>query len=275
MDRDTGIVSLNQELDREKIDMVEVVISITDEATAGSEPNTVSLRRVIPIRDYNDNPPVFQGRPYSATLSESTPVGSTILISPPIQVVDDDEGVNAEITFTCNPEHEDDTTCDTFAISTVYVADGHYNATITLAQKLDFETQASYVLQIFAMDGAKENPLSAFATVAIDVLDIQDQPPVFFDAPFSITMPENTAPGVSVLSIKALDGDIGKPRQVIISTEDPHFEIQMSENGRAILVATDVALDREDENIQQNGGVCKYLQYSNFVSLKIPFYRYI
>lgn len=101
MDRDTGVVRLRQELDRESQDIVEVIISITDVGIHNTEPNTISLRREIPIRDYNDNRPEFIGRPYLASVSESLPVNSELLITPSIQIVDRDAGRNAEIALNC------------------------------------------------------------------------------------------------------------------------------------------------------------------------------
>lgn len=101
VDRETGVVRLRQELDRETQDTIEVIISITDEGIYGTEPNTVSQRREIPVRDYNDNLPTFYGRPYTASVSESLPVGGELAVVPPIIVVDRDEGVNAEVTLKC------------------------------------------------------------------------------------------------------------------------------------------------------------------------------
>lgn len=71
----------------------------TDESVGGVEPNTVSLRREIPVLDVNDNPPVFSGRPYSFSVSESTKVG-TVLYSN-ISVSDKDGGLNSELTISC------------------------------------------------------------------------------------------------------------------------------------------------------------------------------
>lgn len=92
---------LRQELDRETQDTVEVIISITDEGIYGTEPNTVSLRREIPVRDFNDNHPTFIGRPYTSSISEATAVGAEITIKPHIIVVDRDDGINAEVTIKC------------------------------------------------------------------------------------------------------------------------------------------------------------------------------
>lgn len=95
------MVRLRQELDRETQDTVEVIISITDEGVYGTEPNTVSQRREIPVRDYNDNQPTFLGRPYTSSVSESLPVGSELTVVPPIIVVDRDDGLNAEVQIKC------------------------------------------------------------------------------------------------------------------------------------------------------------------------------
>lgn len=165
-----------------------------DEGVLGTEPNTVSLRREIPIRDYNDNPPVFIGRPYSTSVSESTKVGTFIEIEPKIIVTDRDEGVNAEVTITCSREglSDNDDICDVFDITTEKISDGRYGASIRLRKVLDFETRPSYILTLRARDGATTNQLTAFATIAINLIDIQDQPPVFANTPYSTNILENT-----------------------------------------------------------------------------------
>ena len=101
VDRETGVVRLRQELDRETQDVIEVIISITDEGVYNTEPNTVSLRREIPVRDFNDNHPTFVGRPYSSSVSESLPVGAEVLVKPTIIVYDRDIGINAELSIKC------------------------------------------------------------------------------------------------------------------------------------------------------------------------------
>lgn len=193
VDRDTGVVRLRQELDRETQDTIEVIISITDEGLLGTEPNTISLRREIPIRDYNDNPPTFIGRPYSATVSESTSVGTIIDIRPPIIITDRDEGLNSEIKITCFKDTNSQTdACNTFEIRTEKISEGNFTSSVILNKSLDFETRSSYVLTLMARDSAPTNPLAAFATITIDVIDVQDQPPIFLNAPYSATIEENT-----------------------------------------------------------------------------------
>ncbi|XP_053956622.1 cadherin-23 isoform X1 [Anastrepha ludens] len=258
VDRETGVVRLRQELDRETQDTIEVIISITDEGIYGTEPNTVSLRREIPVRDYNDNHPTFIGRPYSSSVSESLEVGGELEIKPRIIAIDRDEGINAVLTIKCVQEND---ICDTFDVRAERIADGNYTARVTLKKPLDYESRPSYIMTVAASDGALDNRLTSFASVSITVIDVQDQPPIFTNAPYSATVAENTAADVNVLTIKAIDGDVGIPRDITLSLDDEifgHFKLEPfgdPKEGTAVLKTTNVPLDREKPEILQNGGV--------------------
>lgn len=138
----------------------------------------MSLRREIAVKDYNDNAPQFIGRPYSTSVSEETPVGSIIEVSPNIMVTDPDEGKNAEITLTCMPTmadstESDDNICDIFDVVTDRISDGNFTAIITLLKPLDFESRSSYILTLLAVDGSPTNRLQSIATISINVVDKQ------------------------------------------------------------------------------------------------------
>jgi len=134
-----------------------------------------------------------------------------------------------------------------------------------LKKPLDFERRSSYTLSLTASDNAldKRSRLSTTATVVVQVHDVQDQPPVFLNAPFSATVPEEIEGGMSILTIRAKDGDAGEPRKVVLSLEEDygkHFELFMEEDPQgletiATLITTDVPLDREDPRILQSGGI--------------------
>jgi hypothetical protein len=85
-----------------------------DEGIAGSEPNTVSLRREIPILDVNDNAPEFHYRPYSFTVAETAPVGTTVFSN--ITVTDRDGGVNADIILSCSADKDNEDVCSNFGV---------------------------------------------------------------------------------------------------------------------------------------------------------------
>lgn len=91
---------------------------LLDEGIAGSEPNTVSLRREIAVLDENDNPPVYHGRPYAARVPESAHVGGLLVPPGTITITDRDGGVNADVHVECVSASRDDDVCDVFNVST-------------------------------------------------------------------------------------------------------------------------------------------------------------
>lgn len=235
-----------------------------DESVGDKEPNTVSLRRLIPIRDYNDNAPTFVGRPYSAKINETAEPGYVVQVTPEIIVYDRDEGINSEISLSCYTElsKENDNVCDYFDVSPRKNSDGKYSTVITLLKPLDFESRQSFVLSIHAKDGSRDIPLSANATVTISVLDLQDNPPIFMNEPYSVNVPENEKPNHKVLTIFASDGDIGNPNQVVFTLEKEkfgYFKLVKSGSGEAQLITTDKLLDRENPEILENGGYYSFL----------------
>ncbi|XP_033335314.2 cadherin 74A [Megalopta genalis] len=279
VNRDTGVVVLRKPLDRETQDLIEVIISITDEGIAGSEPNTVSLRREIAVLDENDNPPVYHGRPYAARVPESAHVGGLLVPPGTITITDLDGGVNADIHVECVSASRDDDVCDVFDVLAEKLAEGRYDVQITLAKPLDYERRNSYLINLLAVDGASDaaKVLQARATVAVDVLDVQDQPPVFLNAPYSAALPENTPTGHTVLTVRARDGDTGEPRNLLLALEEDekgHFDLEVSREGDVTvgkLVTANVSLDREDPKILQNGGIYTFqVKATELINNEIP-----
>ena len=222
------------------------------------EPNTVSLRRIIPIRDYNDNKPTFLGRPYAAKVVETSKVGHVLDVTP-IVVIDKDKGINSEVALKCHREvnEEVDSPCDYFDVIAMKQAEGNYSTEIRLKKPLDYESRKSYTMTILAQDGARDNPLKSNATVNIIVIDAQDQPPVFHGEPYTVSLQENVEANVVVLAINATDGDIGDPNDVIITLDKEkfgYFKLLKSGKGQAQLVTTDNRIDRENQEILENGG---------------------
>ncbi|VVC89380.1 unnamed protein product, partial [Leptidea sinapis] len=223
----TGVVTLARKLDREEMESLELVISITDEGIANTEPNTISLRRVIPVKDINDNPPVFHNRPYIVNISEAT------AITP-----------------------------------------NKYQVRIFLATALDFESRTAYIISLEAHDSSAR-PLRSLASVSAAVRDVQDQPPLFLNAPYSATVAENTPQDVSIMEIMAKDGDTANQRPVLLTLEGDvlnYFRLLPDRPmGRATLVTTDVPIDRESDVVIQNGGVYSFsVKATELINNEVP-----
>ncbi|KAL0840760.1 hypothetical protein ABMA28_015943 [Loxostege sticticalis] len=272
----TGVVTLARSLDREEQETLEVIISITDEGIANTEPNTVSLRRVIPVKDVNDNPPIFHNRPYIVNISEATPVDSEIEVTPKILVSDRDEGDNARIRVVCSTKEKgsDAEACNTFRVITDVVSQNEYQVRLYLNKPLDFESRSAYVISLEASDKS-DKPLRAWASVSVAVQDVQDQPPAFTNAPYSATVPENTPPGTSIMEIVAKDGDTANPRPVLLTLEgdtEQYFMLTPERPfGKAILVASENPIDRESDVVMQNGGVYTFfVKATEMINGEVP-----
>ena len=74
---------------------------------------------------------------------------------------------------------------------------------------MDYETRSSYDMVIVARDRGIVGSLESRANVLIDVQDVQDQSPLFLNAPYTATVPENVDPGTKIFDIMVKDGDTG------------------------------------------------------------------
>ncbi|XP_050441705.1 cadherin-23 [Adelges cooleyi] len=269
VDRSTGVVTLIKALDRELFDSIEVVISVTDEPIGDTDINTVSLRREIAVVDVNDHPPEFQGRPYSFSVPENAPVGSIIFNN--ITVIDKDIGINGEITLECI---QNSAPCSTFNLLTEKIASGTYSGLIRLARPLDYDSVSSYMLTVKASDNNQRHTLTSTANISVVVKDVQDEPPVFLNSPYSIVIDENTPADVQVLAVNAEDGDAGHKRQVVLSIEDDslgYFNIENRPNGSAYIYTSENPIDRENKIVSDAGGIYTFrLKATELINNELP-----
>lgn len=112
-----------------------------------------------------------------------------------IVATDDDSGVNGEITYSVNEDDDD----GLFFLNPVT---GVFNLTRTL----DYETQQYYVLTVRAEDGGGQ---CTAIRVYFNVLDVNDNPPVFRLSSHSTSLMENLPPGSTVLVFNVTDADDG------------------------------------------------------------------
>lgn len=260
VDRDTGLVTLVQPLDRETISSIEAIITVTDERVFGIEANTVPIRREIPFIDVNDNRPLFHNDPYTFSVAESASPGATLYST--IKITDADSGSNADVKLECIKE-ETPKACEKFEVREARVAEGEYVGIISLRELLDYETHSEYSIAMRARDSGREIALSATTTVKVDVRDVQDQPPVFLNAPFTATVREASPPGTPVVEVQARDGDLGEPRRLTLTLEGDdagYFRLGEAKSGQddvmaATIMTSNMTLDRENPIILNNGGL--------------------
>lgn len=112
-----------------------------------------------------------------------------------ILATDDDSGVNGEITYVVDEDDGD----GVFFLNPVT---GVFN----LTRALDYETQQYYILTVRAEDGGGQ-----FSTIRayFNILDVNDNPPVFSMSAYSTSLMENLPLGSTVLVFNVSDADDG------------------------------------------------------------------
>ena len=206
LDPTTGAVKLGNgtgfRFDREKSDSHYVTVEVKDDNGQGNT-NTVEL--VVRVRDANDNAPLFSAVEYQSFLLENSPKFKVPLV---VTATDSDqEGTeNAEVRFTIvegDPRGN-------------FTVDSN-TGEITPNGVLDYEQMLgdTYNLTVRAFDLGSPS-LSADVTVVIFLIDQNDNPPLFSQMEYSVSIPEDIAGLSPVLQVTANDRDGSSPNNHIV-----------------------------------------------------------
>ena len=179
---------------------------------------------IVLLDDFNDNSPIFSRALFSASVREDAAINSTVTT---VNATDRDSGTNAEIRYSLLGQAP-------FSID-------NQSGVVVVSGLLDRENQSSYTITVVAQDrGAPQ--LQQTTTLSITILDANDVSPMFVMNPYYGRVAENSAGGVSVLQVAALDSDLGANAvvQYHLNTSLP-FSI----NTMTGVVSVNGSLDRE------------------------------
>ncbi|XP_045495363.1 protein dachsous [Colias croceus] len=220
-----GLVTLLRSLDYENLVRHTLVISAKD---GGSPTLSANLTLVIDVQDVNDNPPVFEHDTYSANVYESEVVNAKII---EIQAIDKDTGNNARITYRIVSEN-----------NTEYFKVQPSSGWLQLAKELDRESIPQHNMTIIATDNGIP-PLSATVSLIVNVLDANDNDPVFSQTNYEFYVEENRKAGAFVGKIAASDADLGDNAAVRYSLFPSNTSFVV--NPVTGIITTKEMLDRE------------------------------
>ncbi|PIK51957.1 putative protocadherin Fat 4 [Apostichopus japonicus] len=139
----------------------------------------------------NIHSPQFSQSSLTASVSEDQTTG----IVATLHATDQDLGINGQVTYSITSGNE-------MQLFSVDPSSGE----IYLEGELDYEMQTSHMLEITASDGAWET-LSTTASLVVNVEDVDDNPPIFQQRDYFVTVPENTASAEYVTQVIAVDAD--------------------------------------------------------------------
>ncbi|NXS14948.1 PCDGK protein, partial [Neodrepanis coruscans] len=160
----------------------------------------------VEIQDINDNDPVFPSSQARLEISESVPAGARFPLE---SAQDPDVGINSLQTYqlSSNPN---------FVLDVQTRVDGSKYAELVLEKELDREEQRELNLVLTALDGGSP-PRSAHVQIHIDVVDANDNVPVFNQSTYKASVRENTPSGTLVTRISAYDLDDGPNGDIVYS----------------------------------------------------------
>ncbi|XP_071425973.1 protocadherin gamma-C5-like isoform X15 [Pithys albifrons albifrons] len=161
--------------------------------------NPVEFYRIeVEILDINDNPPEFPSDEVSLRIYELASLGARFPIQP---AQDPDVGTNTLQTYHLSAN-------DNFNLNVKARTDGGKFPELVLERALDREFRAFHHLVLTAEDGGSP-PQSSKIRITIQVLDANDNHPVFDRPSYGARLVENSPLGTLVVKLNATDVDEG------------------------------------------------------------------
>ncbi|XP_049441500.1 protocadherin beta-16-like isoform X15 [Epinephelus fuscoguttatus] len=193
---DKGTLVVNERIDREQLCGDVTPCSFTFEILLE---NPMELHPVtIEVLDVNDNAPTFENSHLKFEISESAVLGSRFVLE---SADDADVGENGLQNYILTPN-------ENFVVKQHVNPDGSKYAEMVLQKPLDREEQPRLSLKLLAVDGG--NPQrSGTVNIDVNILDANDNAPVFNQSVYKATVIENAPPGTHVVTVNASDIDSG------------------------------------------------------------------
>ncbi|XP_035681706.1 protocadherin-17-like isoform X1 [Branchiostoma floridae] len=164
----------------------------------------------ISVQDKNDNTPRFRSTgELSLDLSEATAVDTRVPLDGAVDL-DSDKFSIQSYTLQSSSDHMP------FTLNTFTGVDGTLNVELVVNQPLDRERHSFYHLVLTAIDGG--NPkLYDSQVLFVNILDTNDNSPLFDKATYSVDIMENTPVGSLVIDLNATDPDEGTNGEIVYS----------------------------------------------------------
>ncbi|XP_051275279.1 protocadherin alpha-5-like isoform X14 [Dicentrarchus labrax] len=200
----TGNLFVGERINREEICPNSAQCSLRIQAVLS---NPMNVHRIeVSVLDINDNSPEFIEQSFSLNISESLSPGERYLL--PI-AVDADIGSNSVKNYKLSQN-------EYFSLDVQSGGEHGVSAELVLQKALDREKQSVIKLILTALDGGKP-ARSGTLQINVNVIDANDNPPIFSKSLYKVHVRENTAHGTVVIKLNATDLDEGMNSKILYS----------------------------------------------------------
>lgn len=188
----------------------------------------------ITIKDVNDCSPHWI-TPNTTAVMENVEIGTIVTV---LKAVDNDEEKNGFVEYSLISGDE-----KTFTIGSV-------DGVLRVVSPLDREIKSSYQLEISAKDRG-DPPLSSVMKLTVNILDENDNSPIFEPRQYTSSVPENVTIGYTVIQLFATDKDAG-PNAAIrytITNGDENLDFSIADDTGLIRVAKYLNYERKSRYV--------------------------
>ncbi|XP_026185858.1 protocadherin gamma-A11-like [Mastacembelus armatus] len=215
LNKERGVLLVKERIDREVICAQTVPCALHFQVILENPMEFYSI--TVEVTDINDNAPIFKRGEMKFRISESAVTGAVFVLE---QAIDLDVGPNGLQSYLLNPT-------DNFVLRLQNQADGTSMVEMVLQNPLDREKDDHLSLVLTAVDGG-DPQLSGTVLINVNVLDVNDNAPVFTQKIYKSTLLENLAAGTVVITVSASDldeGFNGKISYAVLNSVDGASEI--------------------------------------------------
>ncbi|XP_069510282.1 protocadherin gamma-A12-like isoform X42 [Ambystoma mexicanum] len=202
LDFKSGEISLIDQMDFEESEMYEFEVLGSDGSLSAR------CKVLIEVINVNDNSPEILMTSVLKDVSENSPMGTVIAL---LDVYDGDRGEHGEVTCSLPPH---------IPFQLKNSIESYYS--LVTSGVLDREQVPQYNITITATDSGTP-PLSKTKTINLQIIDENDNPPLFQKVSYSAYIMENIPQGTSIFAAKATDSDWGKNARISYSIVDRHI----------------------------------------------------
>ncbi|XP_039359340.1 B-cadherin-like [Mauremys reevesii] len=240
IERETGWLKVTQPLDREDISHYTLY---SHAVSANGQPVEDPMEIIITVSDQNDNKPQFTQSVFTGSVGEGAKPGTSVM---QVTATDADDSVNTYngvIAYSILQQIPEQPHRGMFAINNETGVIG------VIGTGLDRETTPNYTLIVQAAD-LEGRGFTTSATAMIEVIDTNDNAPVFDPLTYQATVPENEV-GVLVDRLHVTDRDKrGSPAwqaryEIVKGNEEGFFTITTDPTNNDGILKTAQGLDFE------------------------------